>query len=85
MRTKRKSLPPVAFPAGHGQHTTFILGVRVWHTGRIEYTGLLRMPYSNRPKEGGGKSVPYYAINNKPYNPRWYRGKQPGKPGNVKL
>lgn len=61
--TKRKTLRPVAFPCGDGQHSTFILGVRVRENGGIELTGLIRMPYHNRPKEGGGIAVPYKALN----------------------
>lgn len=63
MTTRRKSLAPIAFPCGDGAHSTFVLGVRVHSTGFVELTGLIRMPYSNRPKVGGGIAVPYRALN----------------------
>lgn len=60
---KRKTLPPFSIPVGHDKFSSMSIGVRVHQTGLIELTGLIRMPYSNRPKEGGGIAVPYRALN----------------------
>jgi hypothetical protein len=60
---KRKALAPIAFPIENGPHSTFILGTRVHASGFIEMTGLLRMPYQNRPRYGGGIAIPYSALN----------------------
>lgn len=46
-----------------GAFWSLAIGIRVWENGRMEYTGLVRMPYSNRPKKGGGIAVPYGALN----------------------
>jgi hypothetical protein len=62
---KRRALPMISFPAGDGAFSTFCLSVRVYHTERVELQGFIRMPYSNRPKEGGGIAVPSRALNAK--------------------
>lgn len=62
---KRKTLKPIAFPMGDGEFSSMSIGVRVHESGLIELTGLIRMPYSNRPKEGGGIAIPYRALNAK--------------------
>ena len=60
---RRKALAPIAFPCGDGPFSTLILGCRVHESGFVELTGFLRMPYSNRPKVGGGWAIPYRALN----------------------
>ncbi len=62
---QRKNLPMVSFPAGDGAFSTFCMSVRVYSTGNLEVQGFIRMPYSNRPKNGGAIAVPSRALNAK--------------------
>lgn len=42
---------------------TFCLSVRVTATGKARNVAMVRKPYSDRPRRGGGKAVPDYAMN----------------------
>jgi len=62
---KRKRLVLCTFAAGDGVFSSMHFFMAVYATGRIEYYGHMRLPYSNRPLgRDGTRQVPYRALNN---------------------
>jgi hypothetical protein len=47
-----------SFPSGAGKFSTMCLFVHVSEHGQVHLEGLIRMPYSDRPKRGGGIGIP---------------------------
>lgn len=52
-----------AFPVGGSEFCIAQMFVRVAKNGRVNLDGMVRMPYSNRPKRGGSRAIPYKALN----------------------
>lgn len=64
MRARKVWLCTFSVPEPY--YSSLCLFMAVSRTGHIRFEGMLRMPYSDRPKRGGGKGVPQAFLNVSP-------------------
>lgn len=63
MPGRRKQVPAATISTHAGRRWQLCLFVRVTATGKTRLVGMLREPYSSRPRVGGGRAVPWKALN----------------------
>ena len=59
----KKSFSTATLWVGGSEFKMFCLFTAIYRSGAVRELAFVRMPYSNRPKKGGTKSVPYGLMN----------------------